>query len=149
MSDNTVNIGKVAAIMYQQYSILWSYQACSFYYVSWQMNHAYLTAISRWHRWRQCVLCVHLLMDVCVLTMQVKVGDKECDYMKGFYLYITTKLPNPSYTPEVKTLLWLMLSNWVFCEVFCRLILYITAGYRLDIKSWLGLVYLAWEKVCD
>jgi len=35
--------------------------------------------------------------------MLIKVGEKEVDYNADFKLYITTKLGNPHYTPEVST----------------------------------------------
>ena len=33
----------------------------------------------------------------------IRLGDKEVEYSPEFHFYITTKLSNPHYTPEIST----------------------------------------------
>jgi dynein heavy chain len=46
----------------------------------------------------------HLLTYRHLFLLQCKIADKECDINKDFRLYLTTKLANPSYRPEVAAL---------------------------------------------
>ncbi|XP_026846872.1 dynein heavy chain 8, axonemal [Drosophila persimilis] len=49
--------------------------------------------------------CLDNLLDRNLLKVgtqyKIKIGDKEVDWNSAFRCYITTKLPNPAYTPEI------------------------------------------------
>lgn len=36
-------------------------------------------------------------------ALYIKIGEKEVEYNPDFRFYITTKLSNPHYTPEIST----------------------------------------------
>lgn len=57
-----------------------------------------------------CVYVVNSVCDEVIYThvlvgnrLIIRLGDKEVDYNPDFKFYITTKLSNPHYTPEIST----------------------------------------------
>lgn len=79
----------------------------------------YITYI--WHHTHKYMLCLtlthtdgHTFLPPLLQTFKqagslvIKLGDSVIPYHDDFKFYITTKLPNPHYTPEVSTKVTLM-----------------------------------------
>ena len=45
----------------------------------------------------------YTLISVLGGAYMIRIGDKEVEYNPDFRFYITTKLSNPHYTPEIST----------------------------------------------
>jgi len=65
----------------------------------------------------------------------IKLGDKEVDYSLSFRLYITTKIANPHYTPEVSTKV--MVTNFAVKEqgLEAQLLATVVKHERLDLDK--------------
>lgn len=57
-------------------------------------------ATSAVRRQQKCVLLVYALFVGCTAQV-IKLGDKEVEWDPNFRLYLTSKLSNPHYGPEV------------------------------------------------
>lgn len=45
----------------------------------------------------------YTLLSILGGAYMIRIGDKEVEYNPDFRFYITTKLSNPHYTPEIST----------------------------------------------
>ena len=68
-------------------------------------HHAILCRQTHCCRTHSCVLSTTAdplsLQPACPVQLLIRLGDSNVDYSPSFRLYITTKLANPHYMPEV------------------------------------------------
>ena len=70
-------------------------------------THTQLHALKRIHAVRYTLLPLRQTFKQAG-SLVIKLGDSVIPYHDDFKFYITTKLPNPHYTPEVSTKVTLM-----------------------------------------